>query len=72
MYVENGLVDTVWEREGGSSIDIYTPPCVKWMASGKLLYSAGSSARCSVMAKMGRMGGVGGRLRGRGYVYTWS
>ena len=65
MYVENGLVDTVWEREGGSSIDIYTPPCVKWMASGKLLYSAGSSAQCSVMAWRGGMGGavVGRRLK---------
>ena len=51
--IENGLVDTVGEREGGASsegsTDIYTQPCVKQTASGKLLYSTGSSAWCSVM-----------------------
>ena len=37
--MENGLVDTVREARGGtnteSSIDIYTPPCVKQRASEK-------------------------------------
>ena len=41
-----------------SSIDIYTLPCVKQMASGKLLYSIGSSAQCSVTTY--RVG-IGGR-----------
>ena len=40
-------------RGGGMNweigIDIYTLPCVKQIASGKMLYSAGSSALCSVM-----------------------
>ena len=38
--------------EGGKNweigIDIYTLPCVKQIASGNMLYSTGSSARCSV------------------------
>jgi len=39
------------------------------MASGKLLYSIGSSAQCSVMVWRGGMG-EGGRLRKEGiYVY---
>ena len=38
-----------WE----SSADIYTLSCVKQIASGKLLHSTGSSARCSVMAWRG-------------------
>ena len=54
-----------------SSIDIYTLPCVKEMASGKLLYSMGSSAQCSVTTY--RVGiGVGGRLKRRVYMYTYS
>ena len=40
-------MDTAREREDGmnreSSIDIYTLPCVKLTASGKLLYSTGIS-----------------------------
>ena len=45
-------VDT--EREGKgrakgeSSADIYTPPCVRKTASGKLLHSTEYSSRCSV------------------------
>ena len=34
-----------WE----SSIDGYTPSCIKQVASGRQLDSIGSSARCSVM-----------------------
>ena len=41
------------EGEGGMNwdirIDIYTPLCVKSIASEKLLYCTGSSARCLVM-----------------------
>ena len=40
--------------EGGMNLeiqtDIYTLPCVKWIASGKLLYSTRSSVWCSVMS----------------------
>ena len=49
---ENGLVDTAGEGEGGtnweSSTDMYTLPYVKEIAGGKLLYSTGSPALCSV------------------------
>ena len=34
---------------GERSVDVHTLPCVKETASGKLLYSTGSSAQCSVM-----------------------
>ena len=48
--IEGSLVDTVGEGEDGinskNSTDIYTPPCVKETASGKLLYSTGSPAWC--------------------------
>ena len=44
---ENRFVNTAWEGEGGmnkeGSIETYTSPCVKWTASGNLLYDAGSS-----------------------------
>ena len=38
------FVPVIWE----SNTDIYTLPCVKQIASRKLRYSMGSSARCSV------------------------
>ena len=51
--IENGLVNTVGNGESGtnreSSIDIYTLPCVKQIATGKLLYHTGSPGWCSVM-----------------------
>ena len=64
-------VDTVVEGEGGTHwvvrIDVYTLTCVKQVASGKLLYSARGSDRCSVKTWMGV---VGGRLRREGlYIY---
>ena len=44
---------------------IYALPRVKWTASGKLLYSPGSSAQGSVTTKRGGVGGRdGGRLKG--------
>ena len=75
--VENRLVDSVGEGENGihreNSIDMYTLSCVKQIASGKLLYSTGSSAWCSVMTLRGEMeGGWEGGSRGRGYMYTHS
>ena len=42
-----------WETE----TDVCELPYVKQKAGGKLLYSAGSSAQCSVMAWRGGMGG---------------
>lgn len=54
-----------------SSIDMYTLPCVEQMASGKLPYSAGSSAQCCDGLE-GRGGGwQGGRLEKEGmYVFV--
>ena len=44
--IENGLVDTVEEKEntmnGESSTDVYTPPHVKQIAGEKLLYNTGA------------------------------
>lgn len=54
-----------------SSVDAYTLPCVKQMASGKPLSSIGSWARCSVTTYRAGIG-VGGRLKRRVYVYTYS
>ena len=59
--IKNGWVDTEGKGEGGMNreirIEIYTLIhtyiyiyiCVKYIASGNLLYSPGSSAQCSVM-----------------------
>ena len=67
--VEKGHVDTGGEGEGGTNweirTDIYTLPSVKQTASGNLLYSTGSSARCSVMTYMGGTGGGGEVQEGR-------
>ena len=50
-----------------STADIYTPPCVKQMASGKQLFNRGSPAQCSVMTQMGELGwALGGRLKKKG------
>ena len=59
-----------WE----SSTDTYTLPCVKDIASGKLMYSTGSSAWCSVMTYRGGIGvgGWEGGSRGRRYMYICS
>ena len=53
--VRKGEDGTNWE----SDIDMYTIPCVKQIASGKLLYSPGSSALCDDLEGWG--GGVGER-----------
>ena len=49
---ENRLVDIVGEEEGGtkwkSSIETCSKPYVRQLASGKMLYNAGSSPQCSV------------------------
>ena len=68
-------MNTVGEGEDGTDwgigIDTYIPPWATQIASGKLLYSSGSSAQCPLMTEKGGMGeGLGGRLRREGiYVY---
>ena len=66
-FTFNRHMDTEGEEESEanweSSIGIYTLLCVKQTASGKLVYSTGSSARCSVMTHWGRMGWVGERFK---------
>ena len=47
--IENGQEGGGGGKNWESGIDIYTPPGVEWLASGKLLSGTGSSARCSVM-----------------------
>ena len=56
-----------WE----TGIDINTLLCVKQTACGKLLYSTGSSAWCSVVTERGgKEGGLGRRSKRQGiYVY---
>ena len=52
--------------------DIHTLPCVKQIASGKLLYNMGSSAQCSGMTQQNGMRVVGGRFRRQGtHVHLW-
>ena len=57
---QNRLVATVGEGEGGTngenSMETYTSPCVKQMASGNLLCVEGSSTQCSVTPWRGGMG----------------
>ena len=46
-----------WDADGMSQeigIDVCALPCIKQLASGNLLYSTGSSARCSAVVQMGR------------------
>ena len=66
-FTFNRHVDTEGEEESEanweSSIGIYTLLCVKQTASGKLVYSTGSSARCSVMTESGGMGEVEGVIK---------
>lgn len=56
--IGKGLVDKGGEGEsvtnGGSSIDMCTLLCVRWIAGEKLLYNTGSPACRSVMTQRGR------------------
>ena len=70
---ENQRVDTAEEGEGGpkgwSSPDLYTLPCVKQKATGKLLHSTQSPAWCSWWDDLrGEMGAGKGGSRARGYM----
>ena len=58
-------VETNWE----SSIDISILPCVKWLVSGKLLYTAGA---LWWPIEVGWGGGKVRGLRGKGHKYTHS
>ena len=53
-HMKKGLVDTGWEGESAmnweSRLDIRTLPCIKQIASRKLLYSIESPAWCSAMS----------------------
>ena len=53
-HMENRLVDTVWEGEGGanreSSMETCTLPYVKQIASGNFLCDTESSTQCSLTA----------------------
>ena len=75
--LENGLVDTAGEGEGGtnweSSIEIYILPYVKLIASGKLLYNTGSSSQCSMTTYRSGMGwGVRRMFKREGtYAHLW-
>ena len=59
----------MWEGEGGANweirTDTYTQPCVKQIASGKLLYNTGSSDQCPVTTERERMQcGAGRKAQG--------
>ena len=60
--IENRLVDTEREREGGtngeSSTETYTLPYVKWIASCNLLPDSGTQTRALQQPR-----GVGGRFK---------
>ena len=53
--------------EGGT--DVYRSPCVKQIANGKVRYSTGTSAPCSVMTQKVGMGWEGKSKREVIYVY---
>ena len=69
--IQNRLVDTVGEGEGGTngenSIETYTLPCVKQIASGNLLYDGALWQPREV----GSGGEWEGGSRGRGHMYTY-
>ena len=81
--LENRFLHSVREGEGGmnweSGIETYTLPYVKLIASGNLLYYAGSSklVLCDSLEGLDRVGGgrevqEGGRFKREGtYVYSW-
>ena len=53
-------------------IDIYTLPCVKQRAGGKLVCNTGSSAWCPVIIQRGGTEAWEGGSKGRRYTYTYS
>ena len=74
--VENGLVDTVGEGEGGtnreSSTNIYTLPRAKQIARGKVLYNRElSSALCDDLEQWNRAWGWYGVSGEKGDIYIY-
>ena len=63
---EEGESGINWEIR----INLYTPPCVKQIASGTVLDSTRSSAQCSVRTQRGRMGGGGSEAQEGGNICT--
>ena len=57
------------ERNWESSIDISILPCVKWLVSGKLLYTTGA---LWWPIEVGWGGGKVRGLRGKSHIYTYS
>ena len=50
---------------------IYTLPCIRWTANGRLLYSTGTAVQGSEMTYRGGMGvGVRGRLKREEGIYV--
>ena len=72
--VEKGCVDMEWEGGGdGMNWDIGVDICTTTMCktiSGKLLYSTGSSAPCSLMTSRGGMEGGRKKVQQGGSIYT--
>ena len=68
--VGDGLVYTAGDEESGkngdNSTEIYTLPCVKQIDAGKLWYSTGRTAWCSVTTQTGEMGVDGKEAPERG------
>ena len=62
--------EVMGRADGETNTDGCTLPCVKEVASEKLLQSTGSSAQSSVMTSMGRAEGRQGGPRRTGYMYT--
>ena len=72
--IENRLMDVGREKERMRCMEIIAwkliLPYVKYIAKGNLLYVSGH--RGSVSTLKGRMGReMGGRFKGRGYMYTY-
>ena len=59
-------------RTGENSIDRYTLPCGKQIASGKLLYNRGSPAWHPVMTPRSGMGMGREAKEGEGYIYIYT
>ena len=69
--MNTGRGNTEGGTNGESSMETYTLPYVKQIASGNLLYDSGRANQCSVITQRGEMGGRWeGGSKGRGHMYT--
>ena len=75
--IKNRLLDIVGKGEGGmiweNSIETYTLPYIKQIASGSLMYDTGNPKPVlwDNLQEWGREGGGRGGSKGRGYTYTY-